>query len=386
MPLETLVRPAGPDLAAAADAPAANTLSRYQSDGVAIDFTTPILANARVRPAETDRLEVIVADLGGGKGSYVVPLRHLGRIVTLTVHDRTLCEEILHRQANAPDEIRRAVLAVARMGLAGAKAAKTARQAIADEQNERLLTTVFLIHRAINHASRDATAAGPSLTALAAETNRGQVKAQLGQIAQSLKLTGDQVYAELEDWGAIVGGVGVPGMPLDCRLRRLARQVDDMAGQLRRWADEEISYAGDHARRVADAAQQVAVRADKQIAKIDAFAVAVVETLRRWKDNQRTVRAAVGDLAWILNGWEANLRRWRDAAQVSREEQQKTVSEIMAAMPPRLAAGTLESWSGEAFALSRRGSRKVRAHQDWKTGAIDFDVVRRLESLKEHVL
>ncbi len=386
MPLETLARPAGPDVAATADAPAANTLSRYQSDGVAIDFTTPILANARVRPAETDRLEVIVADLGGGKGNYVVPLRHLGKIVTLTVHDRRLCEEILHRHANAPDEIRRAVLAVARMGLAGTKAAKTARQAIADEQNERLLTTVYLVHRAINHRNPDAAAAGPSLTALAAEANRGQVKVQLGQIAQTVKMTGDQVYAVLEDWGAIAGGVGVPGMPLECRLRRLARQVGELAGQLRRWADEEISYTGEHARRVADAAEHVAARADKQVAKIDGFAAAVVETVRRWKDTQRTVRAAVSDLAWILNGWEANLRRWRDAAQVSREEQQKTVSEIMASMPPRLAAGTLETWSGEAFALSRRGSRKVRAHQDWKTGAIDFDVVRRLESLKEHML
>jgi len=386
MPLQSVARSPGSDVAMPAETGSANALSRYQSDGVAIEFTTPILANARVRPAETDRLEVIVDDLGGGKGSYVVPLRHLGKIVALTVHDRTLCEEIIHRRANSPDEIRRAVLAVARMGLAGPKAAKTARQAIADEQNERLLSTVFLIHRAINHADRAAASAGPSLAALAAESNRGQVKTQLGEVARLLKLTGDQVYAILEEWGALIGAVGLARMPVECRLRRLARQVGELAGQLRRWADEEISYVGDHARRVADSAEHVAQRAERQIAAIDTHAGSVVETLRRWKDTQRTIRAAVSDLAWILNGWEANLRRWRDAAQISREEQHKVVSEMLASLPPRLAAATLETWSGEAFALSRRGSRKVRAHQDWKTGAIDFDVVRRLEALKEHML
>lgn len=384
MSLQSLVRARPSE--APAEAPAANTLSRYQSDGVAIDFTTPILANARVRPAEVDRLEVIVADLGGGKGSYVVPLRHLGKIVSLTVHDRALCEEIVHRRAAAPDEIRRAVLAVARMGLAGPKAAAAARQTIADEQNERLLTTVYLVHRAINHDDRDAAAAGPALTVLAAEAERGQVKAQLSHIGQRVAMTGDQAYAVLEDWGVLIAAVGLKGMPLDCRLRRLTRQVADLANQLRRWADEEISYAGEHARRIADAADHVVARADRQIAKIDAFAAAMVETLRRWEASQRTIRAAVSDLAWILNGWEANLRRWRDAAEVSREEQQRAVADILAVLPPRPAAGTLETWSGEAFALSRRGSRKVRAHQDWKTGAIDFDIVRRLEAIKEHVL
>src|SRR5215475_11525822 len=109
MPLEGVIRPP------AGDAPPAASLSRFQSDGVAIEFTTPVLSSARVRPSESDKLEVIISDLGGGRGQYVVPMRHLTKVVTLTVHDRTLCEEVMHRNAHSPDEIRRAVLTVARM-------------------------------------------------------------------------------------------------------------------------------------------------------------------------------------------------------------------------------------------------------------------------------
>src|SRR5262249_9928824 len=146
------------------------------------EFTTPVLTSARVRPSDSDKLEVIISDLGGGRGQYVVPMRHLAKVVTLTVHDRTLCEEVMHRNAHSPDEIRSAVLTVAKMGLAGQQAAKSARQTIEDEQKERLLTTVCLIHRAITLSSSDQTAV-PSLNALASGTNRGQMKQLLAKVA-----------------------------------------------------------------------------------------------------------------------------------------------------------------------------------------------------------
>src|SRR5262249_11031824 len=155
----------------------------FQADGVAIEFTSPVLSSARVRPSDADKLEVIISDLGGGRGQYIVPLRHLAKVVTLTVHDRTLCEEVMHRNAHSPDEIRAAVLTVAKMGLAGQQAAKSARQTIEDEQKERLLTTVCLIHRAITLSSNDQSAV-PSLNALASGANRGQMKQLLAKVAR----------------------------------------------------------------------------------------------------------------------------------------------------------------------------------------------------------
>ncbi len=41
---------------------------------MAVPFTTPSLAHARVRPAAGDALELLVPNVGGGKGSHVVEL------------------------------------------------------------------------------------------------------------------------------------------------------------------------------------------------------------------------------------------------------------------------------------------------------------------------
>lgn len=379
MPLESAVRSGG-----AAEAPPLASLSRFQSDGGAIEFTTPVLASARLRPSDSDKLEVIIADLGGGRGQYVVPMRHLNKVVTLTVHDRTLCEEILHRNAHSPDEIRGAVLTVAKMGLAGQKAAKTARQTIENEQKERLLTTVCLIHRAVSKGRTDG-ADVPSLNALSSGGNRGQVKQMLAKVAQAAGLSADTIYSVLEEWGVIIGAVGVPGMPIECRLRRLGGQVFDFASQLRHWAEEEISHIGDGAREVATQADRVGGTAERQTAAIDAFTDRMQEIVPAWKTAREELRAAVAKLAWTTNGWEANLRRWRESAQNSREDQQRVVEAIRAAMPRASESTIPASWSDDDGG-SRRGTRKVQAHQDWKTGQIDFDVVRRLEALKQLAL
>jgi hypothetical protein len=374
MPLEGAIR------TPTADAPPLASLSRFQAEGVAIEFTTPVLSSARVRPSDTDKLEVIISDLGGGRGQYVVPMRHLNKVVTLTVHDRTLCEEVMHRNAHSPDEIRRAVLTVAKMGLAGQQAAKSARQAIEDEQKERLLTTVCLIHRAIGQGGEQAV---PSLNALASGTNRGQMKQLLAKVAHSAGMSPDTIYSVLEEWGAIVGAVGVPGMPMECRLRRLGSQVFDFASQLRQWAEDEISHVGDGARLVATQADRVGAAAEREVAAVDAFTNRMHEVVPAWQKARDELRAAVAKLAWTMNGWEANLRRWRAAAQTSHDDQLRVVAAIRATMPQESEATIPDGWNDDG---TRRGTRKVQAHQDWKTGQLDFDVVRRLEALKQHAL
>jgi hypothetical protein len=377
MPLEGAIRQP------ASDAPPTASLSRFQAEGVAIEFTTPVLSSARVRPSDSDKLEVIISDLGGGRGQYVVPLRHLTKVVTLTVHDRTLCEEVMHRNAYSPDEIRSAVLTVAKMGLAGQQAAKSARQTIENEQKERLLTTVCLIHRAITLNSND-QAGVPSLNALASGANRGQMKQLLAKVARSAGLSPDAIYSVLEEWGGIVGAVGVPGMPIECRLRRLGGQIFDFGSQLRQWAEEEISHVGDGARLVATQADRVGGAAEREVAAVDAFTNRMHEIVPNWHKSREDLRAAVAKLTWTMNGWEVNLRRWRAAAQSSHEDQVRVVAAIRATMPQESEQMIPDGWNDDSGA--RRGTRKVQAHQDWKTGQVDFDVVRRLEALKQHAL
>jgi len=134
---------------------------------------------------------------------------------------------------------------------------------------------------------------------------------------------------------------------------------------------------------VATQADRVGAAAEREVAAVDAFTNRMHEVVPAWQKARDELRAAVAKLAWTMNGWEANLRRWRAAAQTSHDDQLRVVAAIRATMPQESEATIPDGWNDDG---TRRGTRKVQAHQDWKTGQLDFDVVRRLEALKQHAL
>ena len=146
-----------------------------------------------------------------------------------------------------------------------------------------------------------------------------------------------------------------------------------------------ISHVGDGARLVAAQADRVGKAAEQEIAAIDGFIERMHTVVPGWQTAREELRAAVAKLAWTMNGWELNLRRWRAAAQTSHDDQQRVVAAIRATMPQESEQMIPDGWNDDDSG-ARRGTRKVQAHQDWKTGQIDFDMVRRLEALKELAL
>src|SRR5271166_5073484 len=80
----------------------------FEERGVAVSFTTPALAYARIRKDYRDRLEVVLPNIGESKGTFVIPWSALADTVTLTTHDRALQEEVQNSDAVSPYDIRTA--------------------------------------------------------------------------------------------------------------------------------------------------------------------------------------------------------------------------------------------------------------------------------------
>ncbi len=322
-----------------AAATAARAAAPAQPGGAMVEFSTAALGFGRVRRGDNPKvLEVVISDLGGGgAGQYMLPLPHLAHVVNLTAHDRMLCDEIARRQAVTPDTARRAMLSVAKTGIAGQQAARAARQALAEEQNERALATVYLLQTAFNEAvasGADAPRADPS------EPPRNRIRSQLLAVSARTGLSADACYAVIGEWGGLLGAIGVPRMPAECSLRRLARQASELASQLRRWADDEPSDAAAYARAIAQEAERAGAQARTEIAIIDRYAGAPAETVTTWREKRDTLRALATRVGWTLNGWDLCVARWRSAAQGSRDDQLRAVTLLLAMLPqpPEVAA------------------------------------------------
>lgn len=94
--------------------------------GVAVPFTTPLLAGTRARPAERGGTELVVPNPSGGRGVYILPWGDLRALCNPTVHDRRLNERAAALPAIAPSSIRDVARQVAAEGLAGPAARQAA--------------------------------------------------------------------------------------------------------------------------------------------------------------------------------------------------------------------------------------------------------------------
>jgi len=94
--------------------------------GIAVPFTTPQLAGARVRPGEREGLELIVPNPSGGRGVYIVAWESMSAICRPTVHDCRLSAMVAGVRGVTPATIRQAARQAAAQGYAGRRAAVAA--------------------------------------------------------------------------------------------------------------------------------------------------------------------------------------------------------------------------------------------------------------------
>ncbi|MCK6451605.1 MAG: hypothetical protein L6R19_12230 [Alphaproteobacteria bacterium] len=376
-------------IARAASASASRSaIDAFIARGTTVPFTTPALHQARLRVDAAGGLEALLPAFSGADGTYVVPFRTLPSVATLTVHDRALFSAIVDRNARSPDTLHAAAFEVARTGLAGARAADTAAKALAREQDETAMAKAWLIAGTIAQArseksTRERSAMPVAPAELMRPDGRDNARALLRPLAPMLRASVDEVLQRLDDWGALIAAIGVRGMERPARLRRTAGAVGELASQVRRWSDDDLSGDGDVGRELVVLAAGVAKTCGALFARLDDEADRAATAVADWEHRRDEIGMLTDSVSWVLDGWDYHVLSWRDAAERSRSAQGAAIREIRSAFPRKLA----HVFQPAADKAPEMASRKaVRLNQSWRGTGSESELRRRLERLKERTL
>ena len=113
--------------------------------GVAIPFTTPGLEQTRLRLTDSEDLELLVQNLAGGRGAYIMAWDNVLEVMPVTLHDRLLMDALATVAPLDPYRVREVALSIAIEGAAGRSAAEIASQTMESDHQHMLLTQMELV-------------------------------------------------------------------------------------------------------------------------------------------------------------------------------------------------------------------------------------------------
>jgi hypothetical protein len=301
--------------------------------GVAVPFTSPTLAGARVRLLE-HRRELILPHPAGIRGVYIFALASLTEYCAPTLHDVRLAERLVAAFPLSPSTVRQAARVTAAEGAAGRAAAAAAQAALANETAHRTEMEAMLI-RTVLDVDDPTERAASSLDARRAVL---QVARRAGRTAEAIKA----------DIDGLDGGMA-PGARVG-RCRQLVIGLLEMEAQVAAWrgANTLASAGAD-----ADAAISLAVAAGSALLSAAQAAIADLPgLLRRWAADPDQVASELARPDWLLDGWEPIWLMWRLASSDSaRADALAEAGLIMPTLPAEM-----EAWFSNAPDL------RVRLH------------------------
>ncbi len=346
--------------------------------GVFVPFTTPMLAGARVRPADRCGLELIVPNPSGGRGDYILPWTALRSLCRPTVHDATLTERIGMLPSVSPATIRQVAWQIASEGLAGRAAGLAASAAQGAEEQGRLVTNFFLLLQLVQQAEPAGLGAVPPEQEAPAQLEL-RARRTIAALAPRLRQDAETIASTLEALAGLYTPIGLGDRVNRARLphaiarvRLLRREVatlrpeaGDAAGELAemvvRTADATLSLVGPAVQAARDSARHV------------------VKLLVDWQADAKGVGRRLARPEWLLDGWDRIGRLWS----LARDDagRRECLDEIVALLPviPKEAG----EWVGFVLEAERppRTQRFVSRHEDWRTGHCVEDTVARNEAL-----
>jgi hypothetical protein len=352
--------------------------TKFEERGTAVSFTTPALCQSRVRLDNRDLLELTVSAFSGVKGNYVIRWKDVPEIFSLTMHDRALHEEIFKQNSCLPPHVRHATLQAAKSGLAGPEAQKSADEALAEDENEILLTRFFLFKAALEKMSGGQM--NLRVSDFVSDSGRDRVKQAMGDIAHRLNATTNLLYDRLESWGNLISPLGVPGMSKDCRLRRLVNAIAALEDNMAKFGSEDKSEAADLARPIGKISGFTADYAKDLITAIMRPTEHPERVLMNWEKVSGSIQKDIERLWWTVDGWEFVILLWADVQDKDRDTQRAAITEIYRILPiiPEKEAANRPN----AQAMQESSRLQVRALEGWNSGSLDMEMLRRVETTK----
>ena len=346
----------------------------FASRGVAVPFTTPLLAGARVRPSQRTGIELVLPNPSGSDGIYILHWPGVRALCRPTVHDTVLFRLLSSVPAINPEQVREAALDAALAGHAGQDAATAAETAIAHGRQQHLLAHVLLLTALL--AQLDPDAPPPEQPA---DIER-RASAALYRIAPALGRTVAQLAASLAAIGALVAPMGIAAGDRDARIPRLLTRLrdtlTDLAGWLAADPDNDIGGLG---RAIAIAMRRACDTGEAVLAAARSALTDPLALLKRWIADPAGVQATAMRCAWLLDGWERVALLWLSAnPQVSRRVALLEMAPLIPVLPREVTAWTDISIHAD---MMRQACRVTSREDGWRTGGSAFALIERNEKL-----
>ena len=349
--------------------------------GVAVPFTTPLLSSGRVRPGRRGRPEMLLPNPSGGRGLYVFDLAAAPEVTALTLHDRLLLERLLDLPAPSPSEIRKVAHEVAIDGAAGRRAAREASAAADADATMGLLTRFHLVTRLLQEAGLESI----DWRGFSGDNRemRAMIRGHLAKVAPRLGIPADGLFERIEAIGEVATPVGPPSDGGAARNEAMLARLRTYTQSLGQWSGGETGATAADAVAVLAVAERALREAGEAQGEARELLGEVLRLLRGWQERVgERMRNTLTRPEWLLDGWGQVCGLWESVARDERSLQRETLQQIRASLPmldpsDRETAASLDS---KDIRFDR--GRRVRMHEDWRTGLSVMESRARAELLR----
>jgi len=349
--------------------------------GVALPFTTPGLEQTRLRLSDGEASELLVQNLSGGRGAYIMSWANVLDVMAVTLHDRLLMDALAVLAPLDPYRVREVALTIAAEGAAGRSAAEIAQQTLESDHQQMLLTQMELVVALLQEAGIEGIRLIELVSGGAAQ--QAQVRGTLRKLAPRLGQDPDTIFTHLEELALAIHPLGLPQSPYTSRLRRLRTSLGDLRDELTDWARTGQEDYRDAVAFIVNGLELTLAASERVIAQLDPELASSLGLLQRWIARKEQLRPRLGRCGWLLDGWEQILALWTHAAGSGPHVEREAVAEI-SRLIPALPKEAIE-WSGlpnEQIDCQRVQRRWVKPHEDWRGKISVIDLIERNERRK----
>jgi hypothetical protein len=351
----------------------------FPERGVAVPFTTPQLAGARIRSAERTGTEFVVPNPSGGRGVYVLHWGAVRQLCRPTVHDTLLHQRISRLPSMDPGAVRLVARQLAVEGLAGHEASLAAAASAQSERTELVLVNFLLLVLLMEQVE-------PAGLPISADTERTpeldrRARRIVTHVAGSIGRGAAQISADLEALATLFVPIGLEAAMPPARLPRMTARLESAAETLGKWAgqfpdDDCASLASSLSR----SAYLTAGCAVMSISAARRLTGDMRNLLRLWAGNPAEIAKQTAGPEWILDGWERFCLLWETADTIS---VQRAVLREMAQLVPMLPKEAA-SWGNEREELEKLEPvlRAAQLNTSWRSGGGSHGLVARNERLQ----